>query len=404
MKKNFYTLAALLAVTVIMLACSSSFNVVTTQLPIPTDAPTQPRQLSTTLTKESIVNAAGLLPHSLYFLGKDSQSLMQIYYIEQKSGKIIQITNEPIAVTYYDISPVNGSIAYVASNQLLLANADGSNRRVLIDGGNSSDLRGNYNPVFSPDGKILAYSQDGLNLYDLSAGISNMVLEDQPLSGSLPPLIYVPDKFSPDGTKLLLKIGHPPDSPWSAAIYSISTKTLTPIADESLPLSCCYNGTEWSADGSSIYTVATTPDSSTPFGAFWKVDAAAGTVTTLIAGAAGAGDALLFHQTYKPHLAANGQLYFFSAKYPEQIGSTRRVPLLLIRSLPDDIIKNWTVLRGDTFEMMNEALWAPDASFVIVAFAPTRDDYDGGQAEIVYLDGRPNVVLTPFAQQMQWGP
>jgi hypothetical protein len=53
---------------------------------------------------------------------------------------------------------------------------------------------------------------------------------------------------------------------------------------------------------------------------------------------------------------------------------------------------------------MNEALWAPDASIVIVAYAPMEEVYQGGQAEIVYLDGRPSVVLTPFAQQMKWGP
>ena len=33
-----------------------------------------------------------------------------------------------------------------------------------------------------------------------------------------------------------------------------------------------------------------------------------------------------------------------------------------------------------------------------------REIYEGGQAEIVYLDGRPNVVLVPSAQQLKWGP
>jgi len=57
-----------------------------------------------------------------------------------------------------------------------------------------------------------------------------------------------------------------------------------------------------------------------------------------------------------------------------------------------------------TFELMNEALWSPDASFVVVAMAPIADVYYGGRAEIVYLDGRPSVILTPFAQSMKWGP
>ena len=44
---------------------------------------------------------------------------------------------------------LDGSLACVASNQLLLDNADGSNRRVLIDGGTGPDLRWFYGPAFA---------------------------------------------------------------------------------------------------------------------------------------------------------------------------------------------------------------------------------------------------------------
>ena len=43
-------------------------------------------------------------------------------------------------------------------------------------------------------------------------------------------------------------------------------------------------------------------------------------------------------------------------------------------------------------------------SFAVVAFAPVQDVYAGGEAEIVYTDGRPNVSLAPFAMDMKWGP
>jgi hypothetical protein len=398
MKKIFRPLAALLAIALSMLACSSSFNVVEPQSPSTIEV--------TTETEAPVTDTIELLSRPLYFLGKDSQSLTQVYRIERNGRTTSQITSESVPVTDYAVAPVDGSMAYVASNQLLLANADGSNRRILIDGGSSVDLRGYYNPVYSPDGKTLAYSRDGLNLYDFSTGLTSLVLADQPLGGSLPPEIYVPDKFSPDGTKLLLKVGHPPDSPWTAAVYSISTKTLTPIGDGNESLSCCtmYGGAEWSADSSSLYAVATTADSSTPFGILWKIDAATGAVTTLIPGAAGEGDARLFYLPYKPFPAPDGQLYFFSAKFAESAGYFRRAPLILVRSKPDDIMTNWSILRADTFELMNEALWSPDADFVIVASAPAEDIYNGGQAEIVYLDGRPNVMLTTFAQEMKWGP
>jgi hypothetical protein len=130
----------------------------------------------------------------------------------------------------------------------------------------------------------------------------------------------------------------------------------------------------------------------------WKVDPATGTVTTLFASNF---DSSSFLYADEPYLALDNQLYFFFAESTIELNS--RAPLQLVRSAPDGVTGR-TVLRLDTFELMTESLWAPDASFIVVAFAPTPDVYQGGRAEIVYLDGRPNVTLTPFAQQMKWGP
>jgi hypothetical protein len=65
-----------------------------------------------------------------------------------------------------------------------------------------------------------------------------------------------------------------------------------------------------------------------------------------------------------------------------------------------------TVLRDENFVMIEEALWAPDASFVIVATALGRNwDLDGGVLELYYTDGQKDKVwLAPFGQQMNWGP
>jgi hypothetical protein len=396
MKNHIRHITALLVIITSMLACSSSFNVVETQ---PSSVP------ENTQAAETSNEPPVLLPQPLYYLGKDTQGLMQVFRVDPDGKTTTQLTHESINVLDYDISPIGGQLAYEVDNQLIIVNTDGSNRRVLTEGAPRSITRGYYNPVFAPNGQTLAYNAGGLMLYNLSTGITSLVLEDQPLGGSLPPAIYTPDKFSPDGTKLLLEVGHPPDSPWSAALFSVAENSLIPITGDDPSLSCCtmYGGAEWSIDSASLYAVATVPDSSTPFGTLWNVEAATGAVSTLIPGSAGDGNMVLFYQTYKPHLATTGQLYFFSAKYPEATGNIRRAPLLLIRSKPDDIINNWTILRGDTFEMMNEALWAPDGSFVVVAFTPGEDVYEGGRAEIVYSDGRPNVVLAPFAQQLKWG-
>ena len=65
-------------------------------------------------------------------------------------------------------------------------------------------------PVWSPDGATIAFSYDGLNLYALSTGVVNKVLENQiDTSAGFPVVrdLYSPSRYSPDGSKLLINIG-----------------------------------------------------------------------------------------------------------------------------------------------------------------------------------------------------
>jgi hypothetical protein len=79
--------------------------------------------------------------------------------------------------------------------------------------------------------------------------------------------------------------------------------------------------------------------------------------------------------------------------------------LELVRSAPDGVTDR-TVLRDENFRLMEEALWAPDASFVIVATLPERSwDQGGGVLELYPTDGQKELVwLAPYGQQMKWGP
>ena len=341
-----------------------------------------------------------LLPHTLYFLGPDNAGLTQVFRIEQDGKTQKQLTFEPESVNDYDVSLADGSVSYVAGNQLLLVNADGSDRRLVVDGGavdeNNPYLSTINSPVFSPNGQTLAYGYRGLNLYSVSSGFSNLVIENQiDDSGGFqfPRELYWPERYSPDGTKLLITLGYYEGA--SAAIYDTASNSSVRLTGTEGALICC-DETVWSADGASIYSA------SSSMGMFssglWRVDASNGMVSTLFASNF---DSSSFLYADEPYLAPDDQLYFFFAESTTELNS--RTPLQLVRSAPDGVTGR-TVLRPDTFELMNESLWAPDASFIVVAFAPTQDIYQGGRAEIVYLDGRPNVILTPFVQQMKWGP
>jgi len=400
MNRRFQLLTTLFILAVLIAAC----NVPTGTQPSSNDQVAT--VVATTLQAitpdvEPETPADSLLPHTLYFLGIDAAGLTQVFRLEKDGKTLQQVTSEAVNVSNYGVSPVDGRVAYVVNNQLILINADGSDRRMLVDGGiideNNPFLNIITNPVFSPDGQTLAYGYKGLNLYSLSSGVSNLVIENQiDDSGGgflFPTELYWPEKYSSDGNKLLITLGYYEGA--SAAIFDPVSKGMVRLTGAEGALICC-DAMEWSADGSSIYSAS--PAAGMFNSGLWKVDPITGAVTTLFSSNF---DSSIFLYADEPYLTPDGQLYFFFAESTIELHS--RTPLQLVRSTPDGVTGR-TVLRPDTFELMNEALWVPDASFVVVAFAPNPDTYQGGRAEIVYVDGRPNVVLSQFTQQMKWGP
>lgn len=346
-----------------------------------------------------------LLPHSLYFLNNDDAGITQVFRLETDGETVTQITFEPVAVGSYDVSQVDGSVAYVANNQLLLINADGSGRRVLIDGGPvDPDYRyaeGINSPVFSPNAQTLAYGHKGLVLYAVATGVSNVVLENlvtDPITGSLTPAeIYIPQKYSPDGTKIVITVAIPNSDGISSGVYYPAADSLVLLSGGDGARVCCGQQA-WTSDSSALYV-------GIPFvGMFgsglWRADASSGNMTTLLPAETGGN----YNLAAQPYLAPDGQLYFFFANLPSGGEFVSRAPLQLVRSAADGVTSR-TVLRPETFQLMNEALWSPDANFVIVANAPSDQIYQGGVLELYYTDGLESMVsLAPFGQQLKWGP
>jgi hypothetical protein len=373
----------------------------TAAVPDPGDATATVPTLPSTSTPGA--PSATLLPHSLYYLGPDSAELLQVFRIEPDGVTRRQITSEPVTVNDYDVSPSDGSVAYVANNQLVLVTADGSNRRVIADGGtvdpNNPFINTIGSPVFSPDGQTLAYGHRGLRLYSFAAGSSELILENQvdDVGGGLfvPRELYEPERYSPDGTKLLITLGYYEGA--SSAIYFPATNALVRLSGGEGALICCED-TEWSFDSTSVY--AANPTMGMFSSGLWRVDAETGVVTTLLPGDAGGGN---FNVADEAYLAPDGQLYFLYASVPAPEGIITRSPLQIVRSAPDAVTGR-TPLSPETFDLLNEALWAPDASFLIAVIAPAPEIYQGGEARIVYFDGRPVITLVPSAQRMKWGP
>ncbi len=344
----------------------------------------------------------GLLPRSLYFLNTDAAAHLQIFRLATDGKTLTQLTAEPADVEYYDVNQNDGRVVYVSNNQLLLINADGSGRAVLLDGGvrdvNNPFLTNIQSAVWSPNGQTIAYGFGGLNLYAVATGVSNRVLENQIRDMGngflLPDELYWPEEYSPDGTKLLITLGYYEGGTF--AIYYPSSNTLVRLVQTDTGNICC--GARWISDSASLY--AALPTTGMFSSGLWHIDAASGKVTTLLPGEAGNNT---FNFADAPFLAPDGQLYFFFANTPATEEFFINAPLQLVRAATDGV-SGRTILLPDLFKKMNEALWSPDASFVIVALGQNDQMWQGGQLELVYVDGRPRVVLVPFGREMKWGP
>jgi len=416
MKKIFFlfVLVAVLALS----ACASPTDVSTTQ-PSSSDQVTTivaatmqafPSNTPVAVTPEA---PAELLPHPLYYLG-DGRYLFRM----ERDGKTVtQISNED-NVTDFDVSPVDGSVAYVAYNQMLLVNADGSNPRVLVDAWPQENNPWITSPVFSPDGRTLAFGYKGLNLYDISSGVSKLVIEDQwtdpvPDGAQFPIETYSPVRYSPDGTKLLVALGHWESAP-SHAVYHLDTNTLVKYDEVQDYIYCCFfhGGPVWSPDSASFYGVASVHDTVNQMGELWRIDAETGALTRMLhtdlfhTGTemfrTGIGTAYLPKEIF---LAPDGHLYFFFGMFQPDSGYWEPPVVNMVRSSPDGATDR-IVLRDENFRLLNEALWAPDASFAITATWPGANwNREGGVLELYYSDGQKSPVwLAPFGKEMKWGP
>ena len=121
-----------------ILACSTPFATPAQPPNVETVVASTFQALTETVPQASVTpppSTSSVLPSSLYFLNNDSAGLLQVYRLEKDGKTVKQITFEPAKVDSFDPSRVDGSVVYVSNNQLLLVNADGSNRRVLLDGG-----------------------------------------------------------------------------------------------------------------------------------------------------------------------------------------------------------------------------------------------------------------------------
>ncbi len=389
--KRSYALFAPLLVATLALACVVGGTA--TAVPDDSSVATWVAQTLQALTPEG---PSGMLPRPLYYRAPDGGGIKQVYRLDADGVTVTQLTFEPANVEGYDVNPLDSSLAYVANNQLLRMNADGSGRQVLMDGGpldpNEPYLNAVSSPVWAPDGVTIAFGYTGLSFYSTVTGtyatsVANVI--DDVGGISVPREIFHPERYSPDGLHLLLFVGWYEGGTY--AVFTPASSLLNRASYEGIFLGTAT----WTRDSSAVYVAS--PDLGMIESGLWRL-ALNGSVTEVIPTQ---NSDSTFNFVDAPWFAPDGQLYSFygtATDYPDG-----DVPLQVVRSAADGVTGRM-VLLADTFADYNAITWAPDGSLFIVTRPPAGQVWGDGPATVYFLDGRPAVQVLPAAEDLRWGP
>jgi len=338
--------------------------------PTATAQPTAAPQPTTTAVPRI---AGGVLPTPLLVLRAG-----QIVRMERDGKTITPITHEQpgqpdsLAVVNFDVSPVDGSLAYVVQardgNMLVRTDAAGQQRTVLLPKTPVNNLS------WSPDGTRIALQTSaapetstelvgGVYLISANGGAPQLLQPNDrtdPTSPSPDARGYMPHAWSPDGKQLLLSAYGLRVEVCSAAVKDIATGALVPIQAPKGMVSGCASG-QWGLDGRTIYISMARPGPQPPVPGLWQADPKTGAITPFLQEEFEVGGYQLV-TNYRP--LKDGGVYAFVAtvkQLPDPFSGVI-VPYKLWQGAQTDGL----FLRDEQFSVVGQALWATDTSGVVV--------------------------------------
>lgn len=286
-----------------------------------------------------------VLPRSLYYQVLDGNSKGQIYRLSRDGSTTSQITHEPEGVAFFDISLLDGAIVYQSNQQILLADLNGENQRVIVQDQISSA------PFWSPDGKNIAYGAKGsIYLYSTETGTSTPLIFGNTENGDK----YSPRDFSPDGSELIVSISGA--GPYSTEVYDMASKTFVPIPLQTM------NRISWLADSKQIFifsSVAAGGKEGIMLPGLWRYNAENGSGGVLVqSGNSGSDDGNDCVEA--PMQEPDGHLiYLYGTEHP-----CTQPTLFLVRTAQDGVT-NRLIIRPETFHAM-DASWTPEKNALVI--------------------------------------
>ncbi len=320
------------------------------QVVLATDEPTTTPQPTATATLEPTATdtptpAPPLLPAPLYFLSKQGGT-QQVWRVEMNGGLAHPVTTQPAGVDSYAISPVDGRLAYVSNNDLFVSKADGSGAQRIVDGEDLDPNQPDYSlrisdPVWSPDGRAVAFARGGVNVMTLPSMntrtlVANTVLDVNDVGAHRS---YSPLFWSPDGKTLAVMIMY-----YEGAELGILPVDGGELMKTGLP-TCC------AAAGPTDATFFIGSVGGMSQAGLWQVQWNSGRAAQLSPVPVEGQYPPVYAQPYN---AGDRLYYLFGSDTVPQI----------VRSSPLDLV-NKEVLGQLTY-LPGQALWSPDGSLMVI--------------------------------------
>ncbi len=304
------------------------------------------------------------LPAPLYFL-QDGQ----IWRLERDGHSLRQITHAEKGVTDFDVSPSGGALVYISANTLRYCPAAGEPCQVLLEGpelpapenelAERNDHHHVHNkiatPRWSPDGKQIAYIQDGLRILTVAGRTVQVVHANDALPEGSPAgkyrVIAALDSWSPDGQRLLVSTyDYPLDSLYhqKLALKTLSG-ALVDLTDSGA--GCTAN---WHPDGQTLYLAHPLLGGSV---SLQRCSVADGRCSLLGQEVPARGAAFYAY----PYITPAGQVYTWMGSGPDVVSAPETFTLFRINADGYGV----TALRNDAYTVQT-ALWALNGQGVLV--------------------------------------
>lgn len=354
-----------------------------TALPTRTPFPTLPPTPTTTGTPTPFP-VSDLLPAPIYFntfAVEVGAPPSQIWRMERDGYTLTPITHEKDGVSGFDLSS-NGDLVFIVNNSLIVTDGWGMNPRVMIKGAEpppylkskpdywyfeKEEIR---SPVWSPDGRKIAYYLDGIHIIDLKTGHIIRVMDGRKMipGPDMTPIpeterapIFYPNGWTPDGSQIVVKIGLY-ESSATAFVAPVENGTLIKV-DVPMGGCCDYSFTH---DGKMLFSSG---DHTTV--GLWLVDPLSGKgqrLTDEIKDSLLQGQVVIF-----PKEASDGRIIFITTRSGSRNPDDWGLNLVFTESKKVSIRIPEDVTFIDPQDNITGELWSPDGTQAIVTEYPSRD-------------------------------